>query len=286
DTATAKTPVPAVMCFPGSVFSKEYLAGEELLESPVCRFEKYPERNRMALWMVKNGMVAIAFDHPEIAECAIDVRDVPANYYATRTHLCFGYIQSGMCYPGVSVFQKLVALDFIKTLPYVKENNIATCGHSLGSLPALMVGMFRKEVKAVVFNDFVCDPRVHYSAITEEPSTDMQQSIGNWHEIPGLWRWFGHQDMLAALAPKYLALNEGGAEEWLDTVRRAYEINGVSARLQITYYPKYRDSEQNRLPMPDKGLSIDTFFEIAKVDAPDHSFRGEPTVRFLKKVFE
>ena len=39
---------------------------------PTCRFEKYPERNRMAQYMARNGMIAFTFDNPETAECALD----------------------------------------------------------------------------------------------------------------------------------------------------------------------------------------------------------------------
>ena len=95
DGVSKDNPAPGVMCFPGSVFSMEFISGEPLLESSVCRFEKYPERNRMALYAVKEGMVAFAFDPVAIAECGVDMGN--EDYYSSRTQLCHGYIQSGLC---------------------------------------------------------------------------------------------------------------------------------------------------------------------------------------------
>ena len=113
DSASEKNPLPGVMCLPGSAHSKELLAGEPLLEHPVCRVVSYPERNAMAQYVVKNGMVAFAFDNPETAETALEMGGPCGK---SRVQLCYGYIQSGMCYPGVSVFQKLCLMKFIKSL--------------------------------------------------------------------------------------------------------------------------------------------------------------------------
>ncbi len=281
-------PAPGVICIPGSIHSKEFISGEPLIDRPACRFEKYPERNRMAKYMAEHGMVAFAFDNPETAECALDIEREGDYGSYSRSQMCFGYIQSGLCYAGISVFQKLCCIRFMKTLPFIDSSRIAVSSHSLGSLPALFLGLLSDDVKAVVFNDFVCDPRERYMSITEEPENRMTQNTGNWHEIPGLWKWFSHQDLLAALAPKYLACNEGGAERYLDTVRHGYALAGVPDRLQISEYPKYADVTNRTHPeaLPKCRLSEEAYFEHCYVDAADHSFREEPSIRFLKKCFD
>ena len=281
-------PAPGVICIPGSIHSKEFISGEPLIDRPACRFEKYPERNRMAKYMAEHGMVAFAFDNPETAECALDIEREGDYGSYSRSQMCFGYIQSGLCYAGISVFLKLCCIRFMKTLPFIDSSRIAVSSHSLGSLPALFLGLLSDDVKAVVFNDFVCDPRERYMSITEEPENRMTQNTGNWHEIPGLWKWFSHQDLLAALAPKYLACNEGGAERYLDTVRHGYALAGVPDRLQISEYPKYADVTNRTHPeaLPKYGLSEEAYFEHCYVDAADHSFREEPSIRFLKKCFD
>ena len=48
DEVSESSPAPAVLCFPGSAQSKEFLAGEELLPHPNCASAKFPDRNCMA----------------------------------------------------------------------------------------------------------------------------------------------------------------------------------------------------------------------------------------------
>lgn len=210
DSATKDSPAPGVMCLPGSVHNKEYLVGEPLLDNPQCRFERYPERNRMALYMVKNGMVAFVLDNPETAEAGL-VRG--GGLYDARVRMCYGYIQSGLCYQGVSVFQKLCLLDFMKTRDYVDSDKLALCGHSLGTETAMYLAVLCDDFKAIVYNDGLRDPKNHYVSITEQDETKpLVQNIGNWHEVPGIMRWFGFSDLMASLAPMPVAFNEGGGE--------------------------------------------------------------------------
>ena len=276
DGVSAENKAPAMICIPGSCTSKEWLAGEPLIERGACSQATKPERNKMALHMVQNGYVAIAFDNPETAECSVG--DV---LYAPRSHMCFGYLQSGLCYPGVSTFEKLCGIEFIKTLDFVDTDRIGVSGHSLGATAAKMLAIISDDVKVIVYNDFVCEPINRYVATTEEDDGRMDQNTGNWHEIPGLWKWFSDIDLLAAIAPKPMALNEGGAINHIETPRRAYELLGVSDRLQITHYPKYADCEKK--PTKNYGYSQETYFEVCNVDAPDHSFRPEASLKFLKK---
>ena len=278
-------PVPGVMCLPGSIFSKESLAGEPLTDNPMSQFNKYPDRNCMALHMVNAGYAAFAFDHLEIADAGLFRQ---GEYYTARTQMCHGYIQSGLCYPGVTVFQKLCVLDFLKKLPYVDENRLAVCGHSLGTEAALYLALLTDDFRALIFNDLVGDARQRYVATTEYADMDrMGQNIGNWHEVPGIYRWFAFPDLLAALAPMPIAMNEGGAEEWFRKIRRAYGLFGAEDMLQISHYPKYADPASRKHPedAPLIGLSEDSFFELHYTDPADHSFRDEPSIRFLRKHF-
>jgi hypothetical protein len=116
---------------------------------------------------------------------------------------------------------------------------------------------------------------------------NMGLDCGNWHILPGLWEYFDFPDLCAAIAPKYLAFNEGGAEENLEIVRRAYQVFHAEERLQISHYPKYQ-SEETRTrhgKVPRYGLSGKEYLDWNYCDAPDHSFRQEPSIRLLKKAF-
>ena len=124
--------------------------------------------------------------------------------------------------------------------------------------------------------------------MTEEPEREMMQDIGNWHIIPGKMRYFAFQDLCAAFAPRYLALTEGGAEEFLSVVERAYRVCGASDHLQITFYPAYADPATRTMhePVPLFGLSkADYYTKYSYVVVPDHSFRAEPALKLLKRCF-
>ncbi|MBQ7386786.1 MAG: hypothetical protein IJW03_01330 [Clostridia bacterium] len=287
DGASEKNRVPAVMCFPGSTFSKEFISGEPLLDMANCHMDKYPERNRMALYIVKNGMAAFAFDNPETAECTLEIEREGDFGGKARNQLCHGLLHSGFSYFGVSTAQKLVALAYIKTLPYVDNDRLAVSAHSLGCDDAMHVSLLCDEIRAVVFNDLVGDARQRYYATTEYDETRMCNDVGAWHIVPGAYMNYDRTDMLAALAPRWLALNEGGAEYYLDKIRRAYKLQNAEGRLQVTHYPKYSDPDTRcrvYLP-PESGLSAEGYFEYTNTDAPDHSYREEPSISLLKKAF-
>ncbi len=287
DNATDEHPLPAVLCLPGSVGSKELLADEPLLEGKAGSFNKYHDRNKMAKHIVDNGMIAIAFDNPATAECAIPI-DAEVDYGANaRVHLCHGLSQMGFCYAGMSVFQKLCFLKFLKTLSFVNQDKIGVSAHSLGTVDAIFLGLLCDEIKAIIVNDFVGDDRERYVSVTEEDEREMTQNCGNWHEIFGIYRWFARPDLCAALAPKYLALNEGGAEHHLDKVRSAYALNGCEDHLLISYYPKYSDESTRTMhgTPPLYGLTDDGYYAWHYVDAPDHSFRAVPSIALLNKAF-
>ena len=285
--ASAENPMPAVMCFPGSTYSKEFISGEPLLEMANCKMDKYPERNRMALYIVKNGMAAFAFDNPETAECTLTI-DHPNDFGGkARNQLCHGLLQSGFSYFGISTAQKLCALSFIKTLPFVDKDRLGVSAHSLGCDDAMHVALLSDDIRAVVFNDLVGDARQRYYATTEYDERAMVNDVGSWHVVPGSYMSYDRTDMLAALAPRWLALNEGGAQYYLDKVKSTYTLLDAEDRLQITHYPKYSDPasrKQYDVP-PRAGLSAEGYFEFTSTDAPDHSYREAPSIALLKKAF-
>ncbi len=281
DNVNEENKAPAVFCLPGAITSKEWLAGEPLVEGKPS-FTKYPERNHMAKHYVENGMIAFAFDHPEQCECQTgELRG------RSSGQLNFGYLQFGLTYIGMQAFPILLALEFAKTLGFVDASRLAVSAHSLGTVPVAMLALLSDDIGAVVFNDFVCDTQSRYVTITEMDETAVNALATEWHMLPGLWKWLSYPDMLAALAPKYLACNEGGATMHLDTIRRAYDLLGMSDRLRITQYPKYQEpaSRHHEGELPKYGMSLEAYYAACYVDAPDHSFRAEPSLALLKDAF-
>ncbi len=285
DGASAANKVPGVLCFPGSSVSKEVLAGEPFIEHPNCKDGRYLDRNRMAWHYVQAGYAAVAFDNPATAECS--EMDLPSpKHGGTRVHYCSMLLESGYTYMGISVFQAMCFLDYFKIMDFVDADRLAVSGHSLGSEPAMCLGVLRNDIKAVVFNDFLCDVPRQYAACSADPH--FINSWGNWHWVPGSWSQFAYPDLLAALAPKYLTMNEGGADEYTGKVLAAYRLMGAEDHCNLHQYPHYTDPATRKYAnctVPNHGLTLDKFFEYCFVYPGDHSFRAEHSVALLKKAF-
>ena len=288
DSASEKNRMPGILCLPGSNHSKEFVAGEELLDHPNCQVVSWPERNQMGKIMAQNGMAAFVFDNPATGECS--VLGDPAfgeTQFDSRVHMTAGYLRVGLNYVGMSVFQKLRALEFIRSLPYIDVDKLAISAHSLGTEPAMMLGLLCDDIKAIIHTDALNNRLIRFAAITEEPENKMVQDIGNWHIIPGMLSYFDYADLCAAYAPNYLALTEGGGEEPVGRVVNAYKMMGAENNLIVTYYPEYSDiaKRESHGLMPDHGISVPEYYHYNNIAPEDHSFRREPSLELLRRCF-
>ena len=89
---------PAVLCSPGSTASKESMAGELEPDGSKAAHPHW-ERNRMAWWYAREGIVAVAVDNPGIGELSDSIR-------AERHEICVHTVWAGRHYEGLSVFQR------------------------------------------------------------------------------------------------------------------------------------------------------------------------------------
>lgn len=195
DGASKDNPVPGVPCFLGSNHTKEFSAGEPMPDHPNYGTTNYPDRNRMALYMVQNGMAAFVFDNPGIGECAIQTDpSIGQSQMYTRAVMCHGLLETGLPYVGLTVFQRMRFLEHLRTLPYVEQKNIAISSHSLGTEAAILMGLLCDDIKGIVFNEDLHDDRRRFMCITEHPGERMFQNYGNWHIVPGQFSSFGYQD--------------------------------------------------------------------------------------------
>lgn len=202
DEASEANKVPGVMCYLGSAVNKEFVCDEPQDEHPNRAGQKYPERNKMGLYMAQNGMGAFVFENPGTAESSIlTPPELGATHMYTRTVLCHGLLDTGMNYVGLTVFQRLQFMKWLDCFPWLDQTRLGISSHSLGTEAAIAVGLLDDRIKAVVFNDFIHDDRRRYVAITEQPKEKMSQDIGNWHIMPGKMATYGYQDMCAAFAP-------------------------------------------------------------------------------------
>ena len=270
-SATPRSPAPAAMCFPGSASSKESLAGEpELPDMPPPR--PHWEANRMALFYAQKGIVTVAVDNPGTREAADGIRP-------ERHEVSMNGLWVGRPYECISVFQRTCILTWLKQQPYVDAGRIATSGHSLGAKPALIMGVLDPEIRAVVWNDFCSNWRER--AVAE----NLQRSAIHQY-VPDFHVWFDYTDLLAALAPRALAITEGGRTKDIDRIRQAYRIHGAEDKMKVAYYPKYATPNKrayDALELPD-GLTPEEYFLYANVDVPEHSFKPDVAVPWLAEA--
>jgi len=263
DGVTERSAAPGVMCFPGSRQPKEALCGEPWDSDWVNRFG---EHNYMAVHFVRAGLVALALDNP-----GTETLSDPLNrcYNRNSAHL----IWLGRSYEGLSTFQKVVAFRWLRTLPFVDGGRVAACGHSLGALPALLLGVLEPDVAAVIWNDFVGSWRARDVLTNLSP-------IALWHYIPGFARWLDYTDLMAALAPMPFLATEGGRDDDHDRIRRAYEIAGAPDNVKFTFMPNFTDpAARSREPIPE-GVAPEEFGRYANYDG-DHYFKDEVAVPWL-----
>lgn len=278
---SAADPAPAVLCFPGSQTGKELLAGEPPV-SPEAKKNRFPVRNQMAFWYVRAGMVAVVMDNPATAEVAESIVD-SENVDRGRDKMSAELIFLGRNYLGLSVFQKMHILEWVRGLDFVDAQRIAVSGHSLGTEPAMVMAVLDSGIKAVVFNDFLCSNRQRYT-VSARPEDGVWSAVNRlWHVVPGMLKWFDFPDLLAAIAPRRLLVSEGGVTFYLNRVRKAYDILGASRNFVVSYYPKYEKPEDRKHDFEEmpEGLTQEEYFEYANVDALDHSFRQNVAVPWL-----
>ena len=293
DGADTDHPVPGVMCMLGSNHPKEFVSGESAVKDhPNCMEVgmHFPERNRMALYIVQQGMAAFVFDNPAIAETSVETDPAAgmSDMY-TRQVLCNNLLNSGLPYVGLTVFHRLQFMDqFLCKQTYVDQERIGISSHSLGTEGAIFLGLLRDEIKAIVFNEDLHDDRHRFMCITEHSGERMFQNYGNWHIVPGQFASFGYHDMCAAFAPRWLGMTEGGADGFMKTIIRAYEFCGATDRLVFNYYSDYQDPAKRnmKVDVPEYGLSSQSFYrEHMHMTVSDHSFRREPALKLLKSCF-
>ncbi|MDP6117983.1 MAG: alpha/beta hydrolase family protein [Planctomycetota bacterium] len=271
DGVSERRPAAAVMVIPGSSGSKELMAAEPEPDGKPTT-NRWPERNKMAWYCAKQGLVAVAVDNPTGGELHDEL--CPDRAEISR-HLAW----LGRSYEGLSVFHKWVVLQWMKTLDYVNPRRIVACGLSLGAKPALLLGVLDRQVKGVVWNDFVSDWRVR------QVVTNLGR-IPGWQIIPGLWQWFDYVDLLASLAPRPLLITEGGYTPDIDRIRHAYHSLDADDKCQVHYYDRYADQaarEFDREEIPT-GISDEDYLLYANVDVPQHSFKPDKIRPWLQQL--
>lgn len=280
DGVTAQNPAPAVLCIPGFGQTKELVAGER---AGNYTLEGEPDsvlrKAAMAVHFVKEGLVAIAVDNPSFGELS---DNGVSDYLVTSRFL----LELGWSYLGLASWQDKVILDWMKTQPEINKDRIIVCGFSLGTEPLMALGLMDDSIYAFVYNDFLCRTRER-ALVMNKPDAQGRRGFPNSdeHLIPEFLTVFDFPDIVAALAPRPVICTEGGMDRDFKIIAKAYDIAGAPENFEYHHYAKYADpANRQYLDSLPEGLDRNEFFRLANVDSPNHYFKLEwilPWVRTL-----
>lgn len=275
--ASEQNKTPAVLCTPGTWWPKEALAGEDFWDlsyepsqPPTGINHRYYYANAMARHYVTNGFTALACEDINIGEHQGDLlsRDVEKLLIA-----------QGRSMMGVTVEVRLALLRWLKERPFVDRSRLAVSGHSLGVDSLMHVALLDEDVKAFVYNDFICDWKERFSHMCPPDSVPMS----DWHMYPGMHCDYSYPDLLAAFAPRKLFITEGGRTEYLRRLKNAYKELGAEENFRYDYYPDYADSAKRLFddaPLP-KTMTGEEYFTYSNVVAAKHFFKYETAIPWL-----
>lgn len=276
-------PSPAILCIPGSGGSKEGLAGEPGVAAKFNDDYRNPKVT-MAQNLVKAGYIAVAVDNPAAGEAADLEQYARGRNYNYDLFSRF-LLEMGWSYLGYTAYLDMQVLEWMKSRPYIRKDRIVVSGFSLGTEPLMVLGVLDPSIYAFVYNDFLCQTQERALVMTASDKNGIRifpNSIR--HLIPNFWRKFNFPDIVASLAPRPIILTEGGLDRDFNIIRKAYEISGYPSNVEVYHYPKFADPQKRKkIDKLPEGLSRDEYFNMVNVDAPDHYFKSELVIPWLKK---
>lgn len=282
DKASEENKTPGVLCLPGGRWTKEALCGEDFCDleydppQPVGGIaHRYYYANMQAVHYAQAGMTAIACEDIGVGEHkgAFEPGDLEK--------LLIGQGRSMM---GVTVELRMAMIKWLKTRPFVDIERIAISGHSLGVDSAMLAVTLDEDIKAFVYNDYVCDWQAEISAMCPPEKLPCI----SWHMYPGMYRWYTYPDILAAFAPRKLFITEGGKTEYLEMVAKSYAECGAAENFRYDYYREYQDLANRKYedePLP-RGCTQEEMFERCNVVPEKHFFKFEQAVPWLVEALK
>ncbi len=285
DGVDADNPAPGILCIPGYGQTKELLAGETAIDPD--KSEVKETKAAMGRLYAKEGYVAVIVDNPAFGE-SDDLERLSGKWAGDYVTFARALLELDWNYLGYTSYVDQVILDWMKSQPEIRRDRLVVSGFSLGTEPLMAIGVMDPEIYAFVYNDFLCTTRERALVMTKPD----QKGNRPWpndiaHLIPGFLVEFDFPDLVAALAPRPVICTEGGMDRDFNMVHSAFANAGVPQAFESHHYAKYSD-EADRVPldtMPE-GIDRDTFFRLANVDPPNHYFKAEFILPWLKEVLK
>ncbi len=285
DGVDADNPVPAILCIPGFGQTKELLCGESSIDLDSSVVD--PGRNSMAYHYVKEGYIAVAVDNPGCGE-PCDLENMAGSGRADYVTLSRALLELGWSYLGYTSYVDRHILEWMKTQPSMRADRLVVSGFSLGTEPLMALGAMDRDIYAFVYNDFLCTTRERALVMTMPDNNGMRPWPNDIsHLIPEFLCEFDFPDIVASLAPRPLICTEGGLDRDFDLVRSAYSMAGEADAFTAYHYTKFAD-KADREPVDSMPAGIDrsTFFRLANVDPPNHYFKAEHVLPWLRALFK
>lgn len=285
DSVTAARPAPGILCIPGYGQTKELLAGETAIGLDSSSVNQ--TKAAMARMYAKEGYVAVAVDNPAFGE-SDDLERLAGRGVGDYVTFARALLELGWNYLGYTSYVDKVILDWMKTNPEMRRDRLVLSGFSLGTEPLMAIGVMDPEIYAFVYNDFLCTTRERALVMTlpdAKGSRPWPNDIA--HLIPGFLTEFDFPDLVAALAPRPVICTEGGMDRDFGSVADAFATAGAPGAFEAHHYAKYSDPA-DRVPLDTMPPGIDraTFFRLANVDPPNHYFKAEFILPWLRSILK
>ena len=279
DTATPQKKAPGILCFPGWSTPKEALCGEDFTDftyQPSGPSGDFPFSNAMALHYVRKGMVALASDNAGTGE-QTGVYD--------RQQFALKMLFKGRNYVGLSVLFRWAMLKWLADQDYVDASRIGLAAHSLGTETSMFLALLEPRVRAVSHNDFMSDNEQRILSCF--PPEDFMFG-GHIHIVPSMHEWFSFPDLIAAFAPRPILLSEGGVQEDLERIGKAYDLARASENYRYVHYPEFQDPLNRKFDHKSipEGITNQEYFRYANVVPEHHFYKSELCVPWMAKALD
>lgn len=283
DGVDAEHPAPGILCIPGYGQTKELLAGESDIDLEKSEIKE--GKAAMGRIYAKEGYIAVIVDNPAFGE-SDDLERLSGKWAGDYVTFARALLELDWNYLGYTSFVDKVVLEWMKQQPEIRPDRLVISGFSLGTEPLMAIGVCDPDIYAFVYNDFLCTTRERALVMTkpdEKGNRPWPNDIA--HLIPGFLTEFDFPDLVSALAPRPVICTEGGMDRDFDMVHDAFAASGAPEAFESHHYAKYADPT-NRVPLDSmpEGINRDTFFRLANVDPPNHYFKAEFILPWLKRI--
>ena len=174
-------------------------------------------------------------------------------------------------------------LKWLAGQDYVDDSRIGLAGHSFGTETSMFLALLEPRVKAVSHNDFMSDNEQRILSCF--PPEEFMFG-GHIHLVPGMLEWFSFPDLIAAFAPNPMLLSEGGVQDDLERIGKAYALAGAPEQYQYVHYPEFQDPASRSLdhqPIPE-GITNEEYFRYANVVPEHHFYKSEICIPWMIKA--